>query len=321
MHKILLGHPVIGSYSAFLFLGIFGGYLISRWRGARAGVPAAHIDNLALLVAVFSLFGARFFSWLFYFPPGVSLWRALNDTGGGMVFYGGFIFGALTILAYARSRRLGLGNLLDVFAPGLALGLALGRVGCYMAGCCWGDVCLDKQQLSPGTASVRWQIQTVPAISPSGFPLAVRFPAGTGALEQHKKLGLVAGNATISQPVHPVQLYEAAMAFGLCLYLNSRFRKRRWSGEIVCLLILNYSIIRFLTEFLRADNAPIYGGLTLSQVISLSLGVPCAILLWAVGRKQSTLFSAKETAARIVEQETQGNAAAANPAAIDTEMV
>src|SRR5437868_9117533 len=123
MHKLLVAEPRIGSYSAFLLLGLLGGYLISRWRAVRAGVKGSHIDNLALLIPIVSLFGARLFSWLFYFPSGTSFWAALKDSGGGMVFYGGLLFGILTVLAYARITQLALGSLFDVFAPGLALGL------------------------------------------------------------------------------------------------------------------------------------------------------------------------------------------------------
>jgi phosphatidylglycerol:prolipoprotein diacylglycerol transferase len=273
MHKLLLTEPRIGSYSFFLLLAIFSGYVISRWRAPHSGVGGSHIDNLVLLIALFSLFGARFFSWLFYFPSGVSLWSALRDGGGGMVFYGGFLFGLLAVVLYARFCRLPLANLLDVFAPGLALGLGIGRIGCFMAGCCWGDLCVDSSQLAnlPSETST-WQVRTIPAISGEGFPLAVEFPPEAGAYEQHLKLGLIPTGAPHSLGVHPVQLYEATLAFGLCVVLHFWFEKRRWQGQVVFLAVLGYAGIRFGTEFLRADNVPNYFGLTLSQVISLLLG-------------------------------------------------
>jgi phosphatidylglycerol:prolipoprotein diacylglycerol transferase len=291
MHKILISEPRIGSYSALLLLGLLGGYLIARWRATRVGIKGSHIDNLALLISVFSLFGARFFSWLFYFPPGVSLWTALRDTGGGMVFYGGLIFGILTVLIYAKVARLPLSGLLDVFAPGLALGLAFGRIGCFMAGCCWGDVCIGPNE-APIIAArdSEWQVRTFPLVSPAGFPLAVRFPNDAGAFEQHRKLGLIDETAIRSRPVHPVQLYEAGLALALCLFLHSWFQKRHWSGQVFCLLILNYAVIRFAMEFLRADNPPIYLGLTLSQVISLVLGAGAVCL---IAMKKSRIIPAR----------------------------
>src|SRR5437899_5832882 len=192
MHKLLLTHPQIGSYSTFLLLGLLSGYLLARWRAVRSGLKGSHIDNLALLISIASLFGARLFSWIFYFPPGISLWHALTETSGGMVFYGGMIFGTLTLVLYAVVTRIDLANLLDVFAPALALGLAFGRIGCFMAGCCWGDLCADPARLAkPLDGSMTWQVRTAPSLSPGGFPLAVRFPPDTAAYEQHLKLGLI----------------------------------------------------------------------------------------------------------------------------------
>jgi len=188
------------------------------------------------------------------------------------------------LVIYARATKLDLSGLMDAFAPGLALGLACGRVGCFMAGCCWGDVCVDRHTLAKTSEpDAAWQIRTLPFISSARFPLAVSFPEGAGAYEQHRKLGLVDEQTTRSLPVHPVQLYEAALAFGLCVFLHRRFRNRRWLGEIVCLFIFGYGGIRFLTEFLRADNPPIYFGLTLSQMISLML-LGLAAIVW-FGRK------------------------------------
>jgi phosphatidylglycerol:prolipoprotein diacylglycerol transferase len=280
MHKVFLSEPRIGSYSVFLLLGLIGGYLLARWRAVRIGMKASHIDNLALLIAIFSLFGARLFSWLFYFPPGVSLWTALKDTGGGMVFYGGLLFGILTAVVYARMARLSLGDLFDVFSPGLALGLALGRVGCFMAGCCWGDVCLSASDTEK-VAKLTWQIRTLPFVSAPNFPLAVRFPQGSGAFEQHRTLKLIEDNAQLSKPVHPVQLYEAGLVLALCIFLHQCFNRRRWPGQIFWVLIFSYALIRFATEFFRADNVPAYFALTLSQVISIISGAVAACILRA----------------------------------------
>src|ERR1043165_2109345 len=110
MHRELFSNPHIGSYSALLLLGLLGGYLLARWRAGRCGINRSHLDNLILLVALLSLFGARFFSWWFYFPPGISLWKALTTSGGGMVFYGGMIFGMAAVIFYSRVSRLSLGQ-------------------------------------------------------------------------------------------------------------------------------------------------------------------------------------------------------------------
>ena len=238
-----------------------------------------HIDNITLLVAITGLAGARIFSWLFEFPPGFSLWQALLEPSGGLVFYGGVIGGLVSAIAYGLLARVSLRTLLDVLAAPLAVGLAFGRIGCFMAGCCWGDVCVDQKQLATlPDARVRYQIDTVPFLSRATFPLAVRFPVDCGALNQHIELGLLPPTATQSLPVHPVQLYESSLAFLLAFYLQRRFRKRKWAGEVFCWFLAGYGIIRFTMEFLRADNSPIYFGLTLSQVISLIALLVCGLM-------------------------------------------
>jgi phosphatidylglycerol:prolipoprotein diacylglycerol transferase len=288
MHRILISSPVIGTYSFCLLLGLIAGYWLARRNARRLGMGTRHIDNITLLVAITGLAGARIFSWLFYFPAGFSLWQALWQPGGGLVFYGGVLGGLVSAIVYCVATGVPLRDLLDVLAGPLAVGLAFGRIGCFMAGCCWGDVCLDQKQLSAVDAKVRYQINTLPILSSSRFPLAVRFPADCGALNQHKELGLLPPTATQSLPVHPVQLYESSLAFLLAIFLQRKFRRKAWRGEVLCWFCGGYGLIRFAMEFLRADNAPIYFGLTLSQVISLIALAACGILLAAQARTSSS---------------------------------
>jgi len=95
-----------------------------------------------------------------------------------------------TMKILSGSWQLVAGSLL--LAAPLAVGLAFGRIGCFMAGCCWGDVCVDQSKLAAlPDAKVRYQIDTVPFLSPARFPLAVQFPTDCGALNQHIALGLL----------------------------------------------------------------------------------------------------------------------------------
>jgi phosphatidylglycerol---prolipoprotein diacylglyceryl transferase len=295
VHRILLSSPVIGTYSFCLLLGLLAGYFVARFNARRIGMERRHIDNITLLVAITGFAGARLFSWLFYFPPGYSLWQAFLEPGGGLVFYGGVVGGLLSAIAYGLFSRVSLVALLDVLAAPLAVGLAFGRIGCFMAGCCWGDVCVDQSQLAAlPAAAVRYQIDTVPWLSSAHFPLAVRFPIDCGALNQHIALGLLPPTATESLPVHPVQLYESTLAFLLAFYLQRRFRHRKWAGEVFCWFFGGYGVIRFSMEFLRADNAPIYFGLTLSQVISL-IGLAACAIIFAIHARSSKMRMQPQT--------------------------
>jgi phosphatidylglycerol:prolipoprotein diacylglycerol transferase len=141
MHQVLFSHPHIGSYSACMLLAFLAGYLLARWRAVRLGIQGRHIDNVTLLIPLISLFGARFFSWLFYQPEGTGFVEGMTMDGGGLVFYGGVVFAAVTVVVYNLARRLSLREMADTCAAPLMLGLAIGRVGCFLAGCCWGDLC------------------------------------------------------------------------------------------------------------------------------------------------------------------------------------
>jgi phosphatidylglycerol:prolipoprotein diacylglycerol transferase len=220
------------------------------------------------------------------------LWTALTSRDAGLVFYGGLIFGIGTVLVYCAVRHLSMRDMLDACAPALALGLGIGRLGCFLGGCCWGDVCVAPVELTHLNQPVSgWQLQTIPVLSQPGFPWAVQFPPESGAYLQHQRLGLIGNDAPRSRPVHPVQLYEAVLALGLCLGLHRAFARRRWPGQIACHLTLGYAAIRFVTEFFRADNNPVYGGLTLSQVISLGLAAGAlafyfGIQFWRPGERE-----------------------------------
>jgi len=271
MHRELWHHPHIGSYSACLLVAFLCGYLLARWRAVRVGIAGRHIDNLSLLIPPISLFGARFFSWLFYQPKGTGFIEGMLMDGGGLVFYGGLVFAVLTAVTYTIAKRLPLGEMADAWAAPVVLGLAIGRVGCFMAGCCWGDLCADQKALSsindPQTA---FKIQTFASASTERFPLAVQFPNGSGAHRQHVKLNLIPEAASRSLPVHPTQLYEAVLAFAFVFVLHMNFGKRRRAGDVFSLMLVGYGVIRFAVEFFRADNAPAYLGLTISQVISVA---------------------------------------------------
>ncbi len=275
MYREILTHPHIGSYSALLLLGFVAGYFLARWRAKKNGIEGRHIDNIALLLPVVCLIGARFFSRLFDFPTPIGFWEALKIwKGGGLVFYGGMIFGVIAIGAYVKIMKVRLLGISDVLAPSLALGLAFGRIGCFLSGCCWGDVCVESTQLNAITNPITHsQVQTFPTLSAPHFFMAVSFPPETGAYEQHQDLGLISASATHSLPVHPAQLYEALLAFTLCIFLNFSFIRRRLRGEIFAAFCLGYGFIRFCVEYFRADTPPIYFGMSVSQVISLGIAL------------------------------------------------
>jgi phosphatidylglycerol:prolipoprotein diacylglycerol transferase len=283
MHPQFIASLHIRYYSFFLLAGFFAGYLLLRWRLKQDGIEGRHADNLALILILVCLFGAKFFNRLFYQPSVTSVWEALKFwKTGGLVFYGGLIFGIISVLLYSAIMRVALTQLADAFAPSLALGLAFGRVGCYMAGCCWGDVCAGPEQLACITnAKIRYELHTFPALSGPDFPLAVSFPRNSYPYKQHLALGLISTRAPRSLPVHPVQLYEAVFCLLLCLLLSKAFPRRKHPGDIFCLFVMAYAAFRFGLEFLRSANPLNYWGMSISQIISLILLSACMALFIA----------------------------------------
>ena len=268
MHPLLYEPLHIEWYTAALLLGFFFGWLLLRKRAQTAGFDRRHADNLILLLLVAGLVGGRLAARLFYMPN-VSFVEAFKIwQGGGLVFYGGFLGGVLATIGYARAKKLPMAKFLDVCSPPVLVGLALGRVGCFFAGCCFGDICVPASQIMALDPEREYQVRTIPALSPSF--VGVQFPRNSDAFLQHSKLGLINKEAaTRSLPVHAVQLYEAVIAMALAIWLHRR--KPIFDGEIAIRLLACYSVARFVLEFFRGDNRPIYWGMTISQVTSLLL--------------------------------------------------
>ena len=144
--------------------------------------------------------------------------------------------------------------MLDVVAPSLALGIALGRVGCFLNGCCYGDLCK--------------------------LPWGVSFPHDSPAWTEQVFDGLLKRDILWSLPVHPTQLYSAIDGLILLFLLSAYYPLRRRDGAVMALLMVTYPITRFLIEYLRNDEGVFFLGLTISQNISvLLLGV--GILFWS----------------------------------------
>lgn len=149
---------------------------------------------------------------------------------GGLVFYGGLIGATLTAYWFARKHRISFLPYADVLVPSVALGHALGRLGCFAAGCCFGNVAMD------------------------GFPLAVSFPEGSAAFHEHLRDGLLSAGATASLPVYPTQIIEAlgeTLIFFALLFIRTR---KRFHGQVLLSYLFLYPILRTILEMFRGDK-------------------------------------------------------------------
>ena len=222
MHPWLTHH--LPSYGIMILIGFASGMLVFRWHLKSLRLDVEDHTDRVLWIFLASFAGARLFHVLFgpvsyQHQP----WRLLAVWDGGLSFQGGFFTGALA--TWFMRRKVRLRPFLDAAALGLILGHFWGRLGCILAGCCWGK-------------------------SVAGWPLGFSFPAeSVPALHYH-----AAGQWPSGTPLPsliPVQAYEAIVL--LALFLGLLFLRRKPAGTIFTSYLILYGIARFWLEMLRGD--------------------------------------------------------------------
>jgi phosphatidylglycerol:prolipoprotein diacylglycerol transferase len=261
------GVPVRG-YGAMLLLAATAGTWLSIVRGRSMGFDADTILGLGMEVFLWGIVGARLFYVLEYheqfFAAGrswsESLMAVLNVAAGGLVVFGSLPTAALAAWRFASRRGLSLPRLADCIAPGLLVGLAIGRIGCFLNGCCYGGPC--------------------------DLPWAVRFPPESPPWLDQAARGLLpaaaaTGGLPWSLPVHPAQLYAAIDAAILAVLACLATPLTRRDGQVFALVLTLHPISRLLLEAIRVDEPPALGtSLSISQLVSLVLLALAAAVWW-----------------------------------------
>jgi phosphatidylglycerol:prolipoprotein diacylglycerol transferase len=189
--------------------------------------------------------------WRYYTRSPGQVFSILQSGG---VFYGGLIGGVAVAWWYVRRYRLPGWQTADALAPGLILGQAIGRIGCFAAGCCWGK--------------------------PASVPWAVTFTS----LYASRQVG-----TPLDTPLHPTQIYESLACFLIFLVLLWIASRKRFHGQVVLAYVTLYSVARFGIEFLRGDpdrGTWFRGALSTSQVIALLLLLGVALVFPRLHRTQ-----------------------------------
>jgi phosphatidylglycerol:prolipoprotein diacylglycerol transferase len=236
-------HLKIFGYGLMLFFAFLGSMNLAAWRAKREKLDPEVIYDLALWVFIGGLLGARlFYVWQYWGTRIKSISEVFRIWEGGIVLYGSILGGTFAFFVYWWRRPFPLRPILDTIAPALALGIALGRFGCFLNGCCYGDRC--------------------------DLPWAVSFPARSAPWVDQVKHGLLPEAAQWSLPVHPTQLYSTLDGLILLVLLTAYFPLRKRDGEVMALLMVTYPVTRFLIESLRNDEGAFFAGMTISQNIS-----------------------------------------------------
>ncbi len=252
MRQILFEIPYTGikvfGYGLMLFFAFLGSMNIAARRAKQEKIDPEIVFDMALYVFIGGLVGARLFYVVQYWGVKVhTFWEIFQIWNGGIVLYGSILGGTAAFFLYRSLRTFPLLAMLDVIAPALAFGIAIGRIGCFLNGCCYGDTC--------------------------SLPWGVEFPKHSPPWDSEVGRGLIPPSADSSLPLHPTQLYSTIDGLILMTLLLAYFPLRKRDGQVMALLMLTYPISRFLVEHLRSDEGIFFAGMTISQVISVGIFV------------------------------------------------
>lgn len=245
---------------------IFVAWYFARRNAARAWIDPSHIDLLVPVTIVVGIAGGTLIA--LFMPMDHRVAGEAMNHGLRIRLFGMLGTGAIGMFAYARITGLSFRRLLDAFALPTLAGLAIHRIGCFIAGCCWGDIVHSEY-----AGEFAAQVKTTSFLG--DLANGVQYPPGSLPFEQHVALGLLDPGALESLPVYPVQLYESLLLFALILLLMRVPWQRVPSGTLAVLTVFSYALLRFFIEYLRADGHIALGNLTITQL-------QCIVLLFSI---------------------------------------
>jgi phosphatidylglycerol:prolipoprotein diacylglycerol transferase len=246
-----IGNFFLPTYGFLVASGVLLGLWISVRNCERNGIDGEKAWNLGILVVLCGIVGAKMLyilvDWHSYASHPAEIF-SLNTLRAGGVFSGGLLAAFVAAAWYVRSNHMPALATCDNFAPGLALGHAIGRVGCFAAGCCYGK--------------------------PTHFFWGVTF---TNPLA-NEYVG-----TPLHEALHPTQLIESVVELLNFLLLSWLLRRKRFDGQVMGAYLFLYGIARFFIEFLRGDpgRGEVFGGfMTGTQAISIGLVIAGGFMWW-----------------------------------------
>jgi phosphatidylglycerol---prolipoprotein diacylglyceryl transferase len=247
MHPILfsIGPVTIHTYGLFVALGLFLGLWVATRQAKKRSIAPEMIMDMGFYAIISGLLGAR----IFFVALNFDYFRAypleiIKIWNGGLVFFGGFLFALATIVFSVKKKGLSLGDIGDITAVSLPLGHAIGRIGCFSAGCCYGKYC--------------------------ALPWAVTF---TNAETLANPIGI---------PLHPTQLYSVAANFTIFLIMFFLSYRNVAARRLFPLYLILYGTARSIIELFRGDprGTVLFDWLSTSQAIGITAVI--AAIIWLV---------------------------------------
>jgi phosphatidylglycerol:prolipoprotein diacylglycerol transferase len=248
MHPQIFG--IIKSYGLLLAISFGVGMWLAVRRGRPRRIPAETILDLIFAILVSSILGVRLFYVATHASEFVPWWRALFIWDGGLTLYGGILAAMAAVWWMCRRRKLRFLDAADIISPVLALGIGLTRIGCYLAGCCFGK--------------------------PTTCALGVHFPADSPATR-----------AWGASAVHPTQLYASAAGFAIFGLLLWAERLPGGRGATFGRFLMLYGGARIAEDYFRTyEPGQVLAGLSNNQWLSLALMAVGLVVLWRSRRPE-----------------------------------
>lgn len=255
MYPVLLkfGPIHIFTYGFFLALASLSAIYLSAREAKRQGLDQARFYDLCFYIVLGALVGSRLLYVFLELPTFLARpWRIFAIWEGGLIFHGGLVMAVAVAFYYMRRHSIPWRQAFDALAVGMPMGQALGRVGCFMAGCCYG--------------------------APSSLPWAVTFTNPETL-------------CPLRVPLHPSQLYESLLSLGVFGVVYSLRTRKRFNGQLMLTYFFLAGLVRFVVEFFRNPGdyrGPIiWADMPLTQVVALGIAVVSGILLWWCWRRSS----------------------------------
>jgi phosphatidylglycerol:prolipoprotein diacylglycerol transferase len=246
-----LGPVRVFTYGFFLALAFLSAIYLAGREAKRTGLSPGRFYDLCFYAVLGALVGSRILYVLTELPTFVTnplkifaLWE------GGLIFHGGLVGAVAVAFYYMRLHAIPWRPAFDALAVGMPMGQVLGRIGCFLAGCCYGG--------------------------PSSLPWAVTF--------SHPET-----LCPVREPLHPSQLYEALMLLGVFGAISWLRTRKRFDGQLMLTYFLLAGSVRFISEFFRHPGdyrGPILAAqIPLTQAVALGIALAGGVLLWWFWRK------------------------------------
>lgn len=268
LFKIPYINFTFNTYGFLLALAFITGLYVMGRLAASDGQDKQKVYDLGLWVLAASLIGSKLLmivtEWDSFYRDNPRQIFSLDFFRSGGVFYGGFLGAVIASVIVMKIYKLPWWRTADAFAPGIAIGQAIGRLGCFSAGCCWGKP-------TSAWCGVHFSEK---GHEITGVPTMVRHLADP--IQQNVWAERLGG---LLAPIrlHPTQLYEAVATLLIFVVLLFVYRKRQFHGQVIMVYAILYAIARFIIEYWRDDPRGEFFDLSTSQFIAVFLFIGAII--------------------------------------------